>query len=113
MSGKYQSTGLNRNIINIVERIEFWAENPWRRFSLLLITLLASFVLGSSIGMINGVLALMDPVGAFFTVMIIETMIRLRGPLLISKKSRILLQTLDMVRIGLIYGLFMEGFKLF
>jgi len=113
MPVKYQSTGLNRNITNISERIEFWAENPWRRVSLLLITLLAAFVLGSSIGMINGVLALMDPVGAFFTVIIIEIMIRLRGPLLMSKKSSILLQILDMIRIGLIYGLFMEGFKLF
>ena len=112
MPKKYQSTGLNRNITNILERIEDWSDNPWRRFSLLLITFLSSFVLGSSIGMINGALALMDPVGSFFTVIIIEIMIRIRGSLLKKKRSNVLLQIIDMIRIGLIYGLFMEGFKL-
>ena len=111
MPRKYHSTGINRNFTNAITRIEYWAENPWRKYSLLLIILLSAFVIGSSIGMINGVLALMDPVGAFLTVVIIEFMIRIRGTLN-NKKSFILLQAIDMLRIGLIYGLFMEGFKL-
>ena len=69
---KYQSTGLNRNVINIVRRLELWTVNPWRRYSLLISIFLSSFWLGSSIGMINGALALMDPIGAFFTVIFIE-----------------------------------------
>ena len=113
MPQKYYSTGVNRNFTNIINRLENWAYNPWRRYSLLLIIFLAAFALGSSIGMINGVLALMDPVGAFFTVVIIEIMIRLRRNLSLRKKRYLVLQIIDMARIGLVYGLFMEGFKLF
>ena len=68
--------------------------------------------MGSSLGLINGALSLMDPVGAFFTVVFIEGMIRLRRRFYLSKDSRVILNIIDMARIGLLYGLFMEGFKL-
>ena len=61
---KYQPTSLNRNLINLIKRLDSWAANPWRRYSLLIIIFLSAFLIGSSIGMINGVLALMDPIGA-------------------------------------------------
>ncbi len=95
-----------------IERLENWTINPWRRNSLLIIVLLTGFFLGSSIGMINGVLALMDPIGAFFSVLIIETLIRIRVKLIRSKRNKIILQLIDNARIGLLYGLLMEGFKL-
>ena len=60
------------------DRLVLWAVNPWRRYSLLLIIFLIGFFLGSSIGMINGVLALMDPIGAFLTVLGIELLVRVR-----------------------------------
>ena len=113
MSQKYQSTGLNRNLTNILIRLESWAQSPWRRYSFLLISFFGAFAIGSSIGMINGVLALMDPIGAFFIVILIEIMIRVRRPLARNKQSYFSLQVLDITRIGLVYGLFMEGFKLF
>ena len=62
--------------------------------------------------MINGTLALMDPIGAFFTVLFIEVLVRIRRNFDSSKKSIILLSIIDMARMGLLYGLFMEGFKL-
>ncbi len=113
MPNKYQSTGLNRNFSNAITRLETWAENPWRRYSLLLIIFLIAFVFGSCIGMISGALAYMDPVGAFFTVLVIELMIRSRRNFPKRKKSYLILQVIDMIRIGLTYGLFMDGFKLF
>ena len=112
MIKKLQYTGLYRNLGLVINRLEGWAVNPWRRISLLLIILFSSFLIGSSIGMINGVLALMDPIGAFFTVLILELMIRVRGVWALKKKSQIVGQIIDMARIGLLYGLLLEGFKL-
>ena len=65
---KYQTTSLDRNIINLIKRLEFWTRNPWRKYSFLIIIFLAAFFIGGSVGMINGVLALMDPIGAFFSI---------------------------------------------
>ena len=110
---KYQSTGFSRNFVNIIGRLDLWTANPWRKFSFVLITFLFAFFLGSSLGMINGALALMDPVGAFFTVVLIELLVRFRRFDLKLKQAgsnaRLLI---DAYRMGFIYGLFMEGFKL-
>ena len=110
---KYQSTGLNRNLVNWIRILETWSRNPWRRYSLLIIIFLSAFLLGSSIGMINGVLALMDPIGAFFTVIFIEIFVRLRRFIDTKQYQSISLSIIDSFRIGFVYGLFMEGFKLF
>ena len=112
MSLKFQDTRLHRNIGRALERLDLWAVNPWRRISLLIIVLLSAFLIGSSIGMLNGVLALMDPVGAFIVLVIWEMMVRIRRKWVNSKYSPLSLQLLDMARIGLLYGLLLEGFKL-
>ena len=112
MPNKFQSTNLHKNFGMALERLSDWTINPWRRISLYVIIFLTGFFLGSSLGMINGTLALMDPVGAFFTVLIIEILVRVRRNLHSSKTSLILLNLLDMIRLGLLYGLFTEGFKL-
>ncbi len=109
---KYQSTALNRNLINFISRLELWTTNPWRRYSFLLIIFLSAFFLGSSVGMINGTLALMDPVGAFFTIILIEFLVRIRRSEFNKKKPSISFRIIDSFRMGFIYGLFMEGFKL-
>ena len=112
MAQKFQSTSLHRSIDMSLDRLEAWTVNPWRRYSLLLIVLLVGFFLGSSIGSINGVLALMDPIGAFLTVLIMEVMVRLRRNRLLRKSNSISLNIIDNARIGLLYGLLLEGFKL-
>ena len=109
---KVQTTNLNRNIGLTLDRLEKWSNNPWRRYSLLIIILLIGFLFGTSIGTINGVLALMDPIGAFFTVLLLELMVRVRRYWPSSYGSSISLQLIDSLRIGLLYGLLMEGFKL-
>ncbi len=112
MPYKAQSTTLNRNFGKAIERLDIWALNPWRRYSLFLIVLLSGFWLGSSIGVINGVLAFMDPIGAFFVVLVLELMVRIRRYLPLSSRTGITLQIVDIARIGLLYGLLTEGFKL-
>ncbi len=112
MTWKAQSTGLHRNLGNALSRLERWCVNPWRRLSLLLIVLLTGFLLGSSLGTINGVLALMDPIGAFLIVALLEIMVRLRRHWPEGNGSKISLQIIDAARFGLLYGLMLEGFKL-
>ena len=113
MSPRFQSTSLNRNFGRAYKRLDEWTFNPWRRYSLLLIVLLTGFLLGSSIGSINGVLALMDPIAAFLVVLLLEVMVRLRRHWQTLKGSSFTLNLIDFARIGLLYGLLLEGFKLF
>ena len=112
MSKKFQSTSLHRSFGEGLERLESWAINPWRRYSLLLIVLLIGFFLGTSIGTINGVLALMDPIGAFLTVLIMEIMVRFRRNWLNKNRNLLSLHIIDFARVGFLYGLLLEGFKL-
>ena len=112
MPQRIQKTILYKSFAKIIDRLASWAANPWRRYSLLLIIFLIGFFLGSSLGMINGVLALMDPVGAFIVLIFMEILIKARFIFMKSKKPRILIWVFDMFRIGLAYGLFSEGLKL-
>ena len=107
-----QKTVLYKSSAQIIERLANWAANPWRRYSLLVIIFLVGFFMGSSLGMINGVLALMDPVGALITLIFLELLIKVRFISLKSKKPIILIRVFDMFRIGIAYGLFSEGLKL-
>ena len=107
-----QKTFLYKSSTKFVDRLAAWAVNPWRRYSLLAIIFLVGFLIGSSLGMINGVLALMDPVGAFIVLIVLEILIKARFIFLKSKKPKILILVFDMFRIGLTYGLFSEGLKL-
>ena len=109
---RIQKTVLYKSSAKIVERLANWAANPWRRYSLLVIIFLIGFLIGSSLGMINGVLALMDPVGAFIALIFLEILIKARFVFLKSKKPIILVRVIDLFRIGLAYGLFSEGLKL-
>ena len=112
MTLKPQETNFRIYLGRAFERLENWAVNPWRKYSFLLIILLIGFLLGTSIGTINGVLALMDPVGALFAVLLLEFLVRIRRYWPKDKGYEIVLSSIDSARIGFLYGLLMEGFKL-
>ena len=65
-----------------------------------------------SIGAIAGALTLMDPVAALVTVAIWELMVRTRRHWSRDRQKHLGRDLLDMSRIGLLYGLLLEGFKL-
>ena len=109
---RMQKTVLYKSSAKIIDRLANWSVNPWRRYSLLVIIFLIGFLIGTSLGMINGVLALMDPVGAFITLVFLEILIKARFLFLQSKKPIIVVRFFDMFRIGTVYGLFSEGLKL-
>ena len=112
MPPRMQETFLYQSFGKLVDKLANWAVNPWRRYSLLIIIFLVGFLIGSSLGMINGVLALMDPIGAFFTLIFLELLIQARFLFIKSKKPIIVIRVFDMFRIGIAYGLFSEALKL-
>ena len=107
-----QKTKFQVLILESLKTINIWAVNPWRKYSLALITFFIGYFLGSSLGMISAVYNLMDPVGALISVLIIEFLIKIRRALLNDKNKRFFLLIIDFLRIGLMYGFFTESLKL-
>jgi len=108
---RYQQTRFQQRVAQAGDGLVAWAANPWRRASLLLIVLLTGFAIGSGLGAITGALSTVDQVSALACVLVIEAAARLRTPLR-RRPERLALQLLDMARMGLLYGLLLDGFKL-
>ena len=109
---KPQKTKFQLNIVENIHTLSIWANNPWRRYSILLITILIGYFIGSSLGMISAVAELMDPVAAFLSVVFIEILIVLRRNFRSERKKKLLVLFLDSLRLGLFYGFFTESLKL-
>ena len=109
---KPQTTKFQLKIVENIKTLSIWANNPWRRYSIALITLLISYFLGSSLGMVSAVVELMDPVAAFLSVIFIEILIVLRRNFRSERKKKFLVLLLDSLRLGLFYGFFTESLKL-
>ena len=107
-----QKTKFQLRIVENIQTFSIWANNPWRRYSISLITVLFCYFLGSSIGMISAVVELMDPVAAFLSVVFIEILIVLRRNFRLERKKKFLVLLLDSLRLGLFYGFFTESLKL-
>jgi len=107
-----QKTNFQLKVVENIQTLIGWANNPWRRYSLALITLLIGYFLGSSLGMVSAVVELMDPVAAFLSVVFIEILILLRRNFRYERKKRFLVLLLDSLRLGLFYGFFTESLKL-
>jgi hypothetical protein len=108
---RYQQTRFQQRVAQAGDGLVLWATNPWRRASLLLIVLLSGFAIGSGLGAITGALSSIDQLSALACVLAIEAAARLRGRLR-RRPERLPLQILDMARMGLLYGLLIDGFKL-
>ena len=107
-----QKTKFQLKIVDNLQTLTLWADNPWRRFSISLIILLIGYFLGSSLGMVSAVVELMDPVAALLSVFFIEILIALRRNFRFERKKKFLVLLLDSLRLGLFYGFFTESLKL-
>ena len=107
-----QKTNFQLKVVENIQTLSFWANNPWRRYSISLVILLIGYFLGSSLGMVSAVVELMDPVAAFLSVVFIEFLILLRRNFRFERKKKFLLLLLDSLRLGLFYGFFTESLKL-
>ena len=106
-----QKTNFQLKIVENIQTLSIWANNPWRRYSISLVILLIGYFLGSSLGMVSAVLELMDPVAAFLSVVFIEILIVLRRNFRFEKKKKFLVLLLDSLRLELFYGFFTESLK--
>ena len=107
-----QKTKFQKKIVENIKTLSLWANNPWRRYSISLITLLIGYFFGSSLGMVSAVVELMDPVAAFLSVVFIEILIVLRRNFRLERKKKFLVLLLDSFRLGIFYGFFTESLKL-
>ena len=107
-----QKTNFQIKVVENIQTLSFWANNPWRRYSISLVILLIGYFLGSSLGMVSAVVELMDPVAAFLSVVFIEFLILLRRNFRFERKKKFLVLLLDSLRLGLFYGFFTESLKL-
>ena len=112
MAFRPQKTNFQLKIVENIQTLSIWANNPWRRYSISLISLLIGYFFGSSIGMVSAVVELMDPIAAFLSVVFIEILIALRRNLRLKRKNKFLVLLLDSLRLGLFYGFFTESLKL-
>ncbi|GBO54323.1 hypothetical protein APA_2271 [Pseudanabaena sp. lw0831] len=114
-----QNTRLSTIISVSVGRISQWSRNPWRRTSFILISLLLGFFLASVISTVSGAKSEQDVVTAAVVVLIVELTNRyVYGAKRVtsvdgSLAPRLLTtEILNSIKLGLVYGLFLEAFKL-
>ena len=112
MVTRSQKTKFQLKVVENIQTLSIWANNPWRRYSIALITLLIGYFFGSSLGMVSAVVELMDPVAALFSVVFLEILIVIRRNFRLESKKKFLLLLLDSLRLGLFYAFFTESLKL-
>jgi len=112
-----QRTRLNSLVTVTGDRLELLFSNPWRRISLNLISILLGFFMGSAIVTTAGQNATWDIVAAAFlftfTELVSMTVYRRRQEATTTPVRRSLyVEMLNLFKIGLMYNLFLEAFKL-
>jgi uncharacterized membrane protein YoaK (UPF0700 family) len=106
-----QNTRLNTLLDAIGQRLSRPFRNSWRRLSLLVISLLLGFFLASVISTISGQATYWDVSIAAILVVLAEFVSRITYSS--QQRSKELgVAIANTIKIGLIYGLFLEAFKL-
>lgn len=92
-----------------------WVFNPWRRISLVIIGLLFGNFLGIAVSSIAGQAAELDVVISAILLVLVELtswLVYRRPPKNADRKNSLLLEVMNALKIGLVYSLFVEAFKL-
>ncbi|MDB9312841.1 DUF565 domain-containing protein [Spirulina sp. CS-785/01] len=100
------------------DRILQLINNPWRRVSILLLAFLGGFFGGSAITSTTGQLAILDVPAAGITLLVTEVISRfvysqkriVRGG--VAARRTFFWDVLNSLKMGVIFGLFLEAFKL-
>ncbi len=115
-----QNTRLTNIIQTLTGRLTQWLNNPWRRVSVVLLSLFFGFFLGSAVSTTTGQGAVWDIGSAALSVLAVELISRYaysqnreRGSWWQFLPIRGLsLEALNACKIGYVYGLFLDAFKL-
>lgn len=112
-----QRTRLSTITDAAIERVESFFSNPWRRISLIAIALLFGFFFGSAVSTTSGQTASWDIIVAAFLLLFTEVISRWvyrrrqPQPTAVNRPS-IGKDLLNYFKIGMIYSLYLEAFKL-
>ncbi|AFY76415.1 MAG: DUF565 domain-containing protein [Hydrococcus sp. C42_A2020_068] len=104
-----QRTRLNTLADVALTRIDRFFSNPWRRISLILIGVLFGFFAGSALSTTAGQAAEWDIIAAGFVLLFVEFVSRIFYR---RERRSLFLEVLNFFKIGMIYSLFLEAFKL-
>lgn len=114
-----QNTRLNTLIDTVLKRSQQWLQNPWRRTSLVIISLLFGNFLASAIATVAGQNADLDIVVSAILVAISELVSWFvhrgnwgRGQPNRFGQRALGIDVLNSLKLGLMYGLFVEAFKI-
>ncbi|MBD1832876.1 DUF565 domain-containing protein [Cyanobacteria bacterium FACHB-472] len=115
-----QRTRLNNFVDVIAARLGQWLSNPWRRISLVTISLLFGVFLGTAIPTTSGQTAEVDVIAAGILIFFTELVSRYvyggkpqtRQAAVGNPRRSLLSEILNALKIGLTYSLFIEAFKL-
>jgi hypothetical protein len=114
-----QRTRLSLLIDDLGDQFSLWLVNPWRRVSLVLISLLLGYFFAVAIAAIAGQAAVQDTVASLFLVLgaeVVNWLVysrRWRDPALVNKVPKPLwIDCLNSFKLGGIYALTVEAFKL-
>lgn len=112
-----QNTRLSTLVDQTLGRFVGFFRNPWRRISLIIISLLGGNFLATTVSTVAGQRAELDVTVSLILVLLTEVVSwlvyagdRRRNPA--SEQRSLLIETLNGVKLGLMYGLFVEAFKL-
>lgn len=115
-----QNTRLNNLVDVVLTQFRQWFSNPWRHFSLIVISLLLGVFLGSAIPTTAGQSANWDVVAAGVLLLFTEAVSwvvykgnwqRIKYPDGVPRRS-LLAQVINSLKIGLTYSMFVEAFKI-
>lgn len=112
MADAMQNTRLSTIVNTTTAQLNQTFRNPWRRISLVIISWLLGFFLGSAISTSAGQRAELDILAAFFLVLATEVVSRFSYAGGERFRRSLLSDVLNSLKLGLIYSLFLEAFKL-
>jgi hypothetical protein len=107
-----QNTRLNQLFDQATDQVVSWLSNPWRRLSLLLISVLFGFFLGGVMASIAGQTERWDGTVAALAVVWVEVVSRLAYRVRANRDRPFPLDLANYLKMGFTYSLFLEAFKL-
>ncbi len=107
-----QNTRLNNLFDTFIGQLGRWLQNPWRRLSVLIISLLLGNFFGSAISTVSGQQADLDIIVSGILVFVTEAINWLAYRSSIELRRSLPVQMLNALKLGLVYSLFVEAFKL-
>ena len=107
-----QRTRLSTLVDQASQRFSQWIFNPWRRISLAVISLLFGNFFATAISATAGQKAEIDILIAAILVAVVELISWLYHRSRLVEQRTVLPELLNSFKLGMVYGLFVEAFKL-